>query len=52
MNPKVIINKVWWTEPFTVQVENNRIYLKYLQKLLDGRPFYEDSSAIHIADLD
>ena len=52
MNPRVIINKIWWTEPSAVQIENNRIYLKYLQKLLDGRQFYEDISAIHIADLD
>lgn len=52
MNPKVIINKIWWTEPFAVQIENNRVYLKYLQKLLDGRSFYEDTPAIHIADLD
>jgi len=52
MNPRVIINKIWWTEPSAVQIENNRIHLKYLQKLLDGRQFYEDISAIHIADLD
>ena len=54
MDPQFIKNKPWWKEPLAVQHHNNYVYLRYLQRLCLGLPFYEFSPSIGItiAELD
>ena len=52
MDPAYLINVPWWLEPLAVQITNNVIHLKFLQKLLLNLPFYSDDHSPVIADLD
>ena len=50
MNPTFLVNNPWWTEPLLVRLHNNYIYLRFLQRMLLGLPFY--TSEPTIAELD
>ena len=53
MDPKALVNHLWWKEPMAVQQYNNYIYLHYLQRMLIRAPFYEDDTyEPYIANLD
>ena len=47
MDPGFLINNPWWNEPLAVRIENNVMYLQYLQNLI-GNSFNEEL----IAELD
>ena len=36
MDPSFLINNPWWKEPFAVMIENNLIYLQFIQNLIDN----------------
>ena len=53
MNSKALVNHPWWREPLQVQQFNNFIHLYFLQRMLNGLPFYEEpNTELTIAKLD
>ena len=50
MDPTFLINTPWWTEPLLVRLKNNYVYLRFLQRMLLGFPFYTPEPTI--AELD
>lgn len=52
MNPDYVQNDLWWTEPTSVQIDNNYFYLKHIERLINNLPFYQPTPEISIAELD
>ena len=52
MDPAYLVNVPWWSEPLAVQITNNTIHLKFLQRLLLNLPFYLNDITPVIVDLD